>query len=82
MGCGRCYGKENVVKLSSEAMTSKQGLVEFLLHSHSHCSIVIKGGRSHYTNTSEPVVRYGATDVVTDQFGIRNSDLSVNSLTR
>jgi hypothetical protein len=34
-----------------------------------------RGGWSHYTVTSEPVVGYGANVMVTVQSGIRTSDL-------
>jgi hypothetical protein len=36
-----------------------------------------RGGRSHYPDTSEPVVGYGTNNTVTDQSGTKTSNLSL-----
>jgi hypothetical protein len=42
----------------------------------------IKGGWSHYTDTSEPVDVNGAQNMVTVQSAFRTSDLSITGPTR
>jgi hypothetical protein len=42
----------------------------------------IRGGWSHYTDTSEPVDDYGAQNMVTVQCGFRTSYLSITGPTR
>jgi hypothetical protein len=39
--------------------------------------ITLKGDWSNYTDTSEPVVGYGAQNMVIDQSGFRTSDLLI-----
>jgi hypothetical protein len=49
---------------------------EWLLYAHTHPKH-IRGGWSHYTDTSEPVDGYGAQNMVTVQSGFRTSDFSI-----
>jgi hypothetical protein len=42
----------------------------------------IRGGRSHYTDTCEPVDGNGAQNMVTVQSGFRTRDLSITGPTR
>jgi hypothetical protein len=42
----------------------------------------IRGGWSHYTDTSEPVDGFGAQNMVTVHSGSRTSDLSITGPTR
>jgi hypothetical protein len=44
-----------------------------------HTPKLIRGGWLHYTDTSKPVVGYGAQNIVTVQSGFRTSDLSITA---
>jgi hypothetical protein len=66
------------VQFSSE-LIFKWERKEWLLYAHTHRNIL--GGWSHYTDTSEPAVAYGAQNMVTVQSGIRTSDLSITNPT-
>jgi hypothetical protein len=68
----------------------KQVLESFSLKTHDFWVIAlrpqapkhIRGGWSHYTDTSEPVDGNGAQNMVTVQSGFRTRDLSITGPTR
>jgi hypothetical protein len=54
-----------------------RGKKERMVALHPHTPKHIRGGWSHYTDTSEPVDSYGTPHIVIVQSRFRTSDLSI-----
>jgi hypothetical protein len=83
---GTCIDQLNGFKCQCSADTTGRNETFLIIRKskeflpYAHTSKHIRGGLSHHTDTSEPVVGYRA-NVVTFQSGIRTSNLSITSPT-
>jgi hypothetical protein len=64
-----------ILKQKSHALTKEERKWKNCFFTPAHSPKHIRGGWSHYTDTSEPADAYGAENMVTVQSGFRTSDL-------